>query len=68
MSNSTALALITASFLPAFFCFHYITKLANDVAMEIEGDRRNKGPFSVSRSYFIRCSAKLEWRRTGNQR
>ena len=36
MSNSTALALITASFLPAFFCFHYITKLANDVAMEIE--------------------------------
>ena len=36
MSSSTAIALITANFLPMFFCFHYISKLANDVAAEIE--------------------------------
>jgi hypothetical protein len=36
MATSTALALIIANFLPLFFCFHYISKLANDVGAQIE--------------------------------
>jgi hypothetical protein len=36
MPPSTAIALIIANFLPLFFCFHYISKLANDVGADIE--------------------------------
>jgi hypothetical protein len=36
MSNPTAIALITANFMPLFFIYHYITKLANDLGAEIE--------------------------------
>ena len=36
MSNTTAIALITANFALLFFCYHYIAKLTNDVATEVE--------------------------------
>lgn len=36
MSNSTAIALIIATFMPLYFLFFYITRMANDVAAEIE--------------------------------
>ena len=29
MPNSTAIALIIASFFPTFFCFYYVVNLAN---------------------------------------
>jgi predicted secreted protein len=47
MSNSAAFALIIANFFTSFFCFLYATKMANDIAVEIETGVTRGAPIST---------------------
>jgi hypothetical protein len=47
MSDSAALALIIANFFTSFFCFLYPTKMANDIAVQIETGATRGAPIST---------------------
>jgi hypothetical protein len=53
MSNSTAIALLIASFATIFFCFSYATKNANELATEIVTGVVRGVPLSTQYRYMM---------------
>ena len=57
MSDSVAFALIIANFFVGFFCFLWASKLAGDIAAEVETGVRDGVPFSVKGRWVVLYSS-----------
>jgi len=53
MSDSIALALIIATFFPAFLCFIYMTKVINDVGMDVLSGTADDRPISTTYRWIM---------------